>query len=227
MKRKSFTLIELLVVIAIIAILASMLLPALSKARAKARAISCINNLKQQGLAFVLYNADWETFPTIDFNPWDDRCNYWQAQIGGYLGGPAAISDYTIFPGDWTPKQANYPDGKIRSLQCPVGYAEANTCWGAGYGINRYLWTTNNNKPSYYHHIDSLQYPTETFLVADCQRYCCGDTGSLYIGVGVHHPATLQILWADTHASVKKNILDASYLYDGVWGDTINGPYGL
>ena len=62
MKRKSFTLIELLVVIAIIAILAAMLLPALSKAREKARCTSCINQLKQMSLVMGLYRDDYEEY---------------------------------------------------------------------------------------------------------------------------------------------------------------------
>ncbi|MDR3458410.1 MAG: prepilin-type N-terminal cleavage/methylation domain-containing protein [Verrucomicrobiae bacterium] len=89
-KGRAFTLIELLVVIAIIAILAAMLLPALAKAKDKAKTISCLNNVKQWGYSFFMYEDDnAEIFPyegstgdiTTGYN-----ANAWYNSTTPYIG---------------------------------------------------------------------------------------------------------------------------------------------
>ncbi len=80
MKKTIFTLIELLVVIAIIAILAAMLLPALSKAREKAKSIACISNLKQIGFALHNYYGDYDSY-IPDAGTGNDR---WSTRLSVY-----------------------------------------------------------------------------------------------------------------------------------------------
>lgn len=130
---KAFTLIELLVVIAIIAILAALLLPALGRAKLSAKAVTCLNNLKQWGSAAHLYAADNEDYlpPEGTPNPSDTQTN-----IGWYIDLPKVLGLPRYHDMPWR-KNAGVDPGNVIWI-CPVNSRRSN-------GNNLFHYCLNEN----------------------------------------------------------------------------------
>jgi prepilin-type N-terminal cleavage/methylation domain-containing protein/prepilin-type processing-associated H-X9-DG protein len=216
-RKMGFTLIELLVVIAIIAILAAILFPVFASAREKARAISCLSNLKQIGLAMTQYTQDNdETFPSSSGAgqktgtlPWG-----WADEIQPYAKSVALFH----CPDDSTPQSSNPMQNPYNGLNAGYTSYFYNAVVGTvGYGYNYFqgitlsqllspaLTITNGDNISY-DSSNGLPYGDSfgcsTVIGTNPQSYCAanGSGATLNQAPATRHTQGANYLFADGHA---------------------------
>jgi prepilin-type N-terminal cleavage/methylation domain-containing protein len=148
--RISFTLIELLVVVAIIAVLVSVLLPAMAAARNRARESVCLSNLRQIGVAFINYSVPNNDYVVPSANDWSGQLApgvrpSWQGLSGWWMAGPLWY-DRLAMEGVWVLEYEN-----TRALRCPAHvptgiYAQPYERW-VSYASSRYTSGAVSNAP--------------------------------------------------------------------------------